>query len=185
MNRIILYILIILFSAQLYSQEVEVPIDLQLSIFVKIMPLEKKLSQKISEKKNINILIVYQNKYRPSLNERNNIIAFFRNNENKMYSVSDMIFYEENTVKNYILGNKIDVVLITSLRAVDISQLSEISKLTQVLTLTTLASQVEKGLSVGIEKHKEKPQILINLEQLKREGAVFSSHLLKIARVIE
>ena len=43
---------------------------------------------------------------------------------------------------------------------------------------------VEAGLSVGLDIERDRPQIVVNLEASRAEGADFGAQLLKLARVL-
>ena len=184
MRKLIIYFLFLI-NFDLICQDVIVPIDVQMSILSKLIYMEKKLSKKIEDKKTINVLILYQNKNRQSLNEKNEILNHFSNSQENSFEFSDLIYNNDNLLSDYCRKNKPDIIIVTSLRTADIKAIGEISGKNQSLTFSVEPDNVEKGLSIGVELVRDKPQILINIEQIKNEGSIFSSHLLKIAKILE
>ena len=184
MKRILIFILIFFFPIIVLCQDYEVPIDLQMSLLEKIISLEKKISQRVKENKKINILILYQRRYKVSLNARRDILQYFDEIQDRNLNIEDLVLQDGNSLNEYLSNNSVDIIIVTPIRVIDIRKFSEISAANRVLTFSLIPSYVEDGLTVGIDLKGGKPQILINLQQAKNEGAAFSSHLLKIAKII-
>ena len=51
-------------------------------------------------------------------------------------------------------------------------------------TITGVPEYVDQGLAVGIGIRRDRPLIIVNLEQARAEGAAFSSQLLALARIV-
>ncbi len=91
----------------------------------------------------------------------------------------------EQDLRNFLKQNEIIVLYLTPVRGVDISAITKICKEEQVLTITAVEEFQDNDVSVILGLEENKLQIKINLQSAKREGAEFSSRLLKIARIIE
>lgn len=60
----------------------------------------------------------------------------------------------------------------------------EISADEQITTLAAVPEFVEKGATLGVGERDGRPEIIVNLTSSKREGARFSSDLLRLCRVL-
>ena len=50
--------------------------------------------------------------------------------------------------------------------------------------MTGVPEYVDQGVAVGVGIRKDRPLIIVNLEQARAEGSVFSSQLLALARIV-
>ena len=179
----------LLTSTDVNSQEVVVPIDVQMQLFFKIISFDRNFKSRI--KNNITINIVYQKKFRNSLNALNEVLSFFDKNMNYRsfegfnVVVKPLAIESENDLKNYMTSNLNDIYYICPMRAVNISSISVHSKNNKILSFTGVQEYVEEGISFGFGIKGDKPLIIINLETSKKIGADYSSQLLRLAKVIE
>ncbi|MFA6570340.1 MAG: YfiR family protein [Bacteroidota bacterium] len=184
----ILLILNLLFSRTSFAQEIPVPVMNQLQIFYKIFSSNRNF--KLKEGNAIEICIVYQKKFRLSSGIKNQVLSIIEENgsfkkfDNKKINFSILSIENEKTLDNYLESNKVDIILITPLRAVNIELLAETTRKHKVLSFCFVPEYVESGLSVGIGSKAGKPKILINLKASREEGADFSSQLLKLSKII-
>jgi hypothetical protein len=164
-----------------------VPVDVQLSLFSKILTFDRNLKTRVGEE--IVVGIVYQGKFRKSLNVKDEIENF----KNQFLSKIDEIpvryvsidISEESDLANTISKNSIDILYITPVRALDLEVITIVSRTKHIITLTGVPDYVESGLSVGIGVKGGKPQIMINLSAAKAEGIDFNSKLLNLAKVVQ
>src|SRR5207248_1488455 len=77
-----------------------------------------------------------------------------------------------------------DVVYVTPMRAIDIAEIGRICRAHHLHTVTGVPEYVEAGLAVGIGLRRDRPLIIVNLEQARAEGAAFSAELLALARIV-
>lgn len=181
-------ILVILGTTTLWSQEMSVPIDVQYSLFLKILTFDRNLKSRVGNQ--IVIGVIYQGKFRKSVNVKDDLISVI--DKSPIKNIEDIpIRYalidigEEANLDSSVLRINVDILYITPLRAVEIKKITDITRTKRIMTLTGVTDYVESGLSVGIGTKGEKPLIIINLPAAKKEGVDFSSQLLKIAKVIE
>ncbi|MBI5324275.1 MAG: YfiR family protein [Ignavibacteriae bacterium] len=171
------------------SQEISVPVIYQLQIFNKILYSNRNFNS--IDKNNIEICIIYQKKFRLSSELKSQVLSFIEENSsfkelgNKKINFNVLSIETEKTLDNFLESNKVDIIMVTPLRAVDIEQLAKITRKHKVLSFSFIPEYIESGLSVGIGSKAERPQILINLKASKEEGVDFSSQLLKLSRIIE
>lgn len=184
----IIIILFLFFCKELVSQDIAVPVDDQIQIFFKIFAYDKNLNQKVKD--HLDIVIIYQKKFITSLNIKNSIQSLLESDNYKYYNsipvtIKSVSIESSSELDNYLRKNHADILYVAPLRALNISELAEITRARKILTITGVPEYVEEGLSVGIGIKSNKPQIIINLSASKSEGSNFSSQLLKLAKVIE
>lgn len=168
------------------AQEMLVPVDLQCKLFVKIFKFEPKLMAKLDS--GLVVGIVYQEKFRASLLAKKEAEQSFVVSEGKNKGRVRTIGIDLNRVEileQTVADSGIHALYITPLRAVDLADITAISRQYKIPTLTGIVAYVEEGVSVAIELKDEKPQIVINRPAAQAEGANFSSKILRLARVIK
>lgn len=181
-------ILVFLWTTTSKPQEMAVSVEVQYPLFLKILTFDRNLKTRVGEE--IVIGIVYQGKFKRSLNIKDELAKVMDGSSIKKiedipirYVAIDIS--EEPDLKNAISSKNVDILYLTPLRALEIGTVTAVSRAKKIVTLTGVPDYVESGLTVGIGTKGEKPQIIINLKAAKAEGADFSSQLLKLAKVIE
>lgn len=183
-----IFFLISLGIIYVYSQEMPVPLDLQLNLLPKILLYEKNLRNK--KLKVVNVGVVYQRKFRTSLNVKNEIMDYVKNNplkieENSILNFIPIPIEKESDITPVVIDKAINVLYLCPLKAVNMNSILEITREKKILTFSGVIDYIDMGISVVIDVKGEKPLITINLPSSKLEGADFSSQLLKLARVIQ
>jgi hypothetical protein len=79
---------------------------------------------------------------------------------------------------------RIDVLYVTPMRAVDFDTLKATVRASQVITVTGVPEYVERGLAIGVGVKGERPEIVINLDASRAEGAELNAQVLRIARIV-
>lgn len=165
-----------------------VPVEVQASLIKKIVTFDRNMSAKSGS--SFNILILYQKDFKTSLNAKNKIekalsgglISEFSDAPIKVFSFA---LDSDTDLKNEIMAHRIVAIYVAPLRAYDIDDISAISRAKKIVTFTGVPEYVDKGLAVGIDVKGDKPEIVVNLNAAKAEGADFSSQLLKMVRIIK
>lgn len=171
----------------MWAQEMVVPMEQQFPLLLKILIFDRNLKTKVGDE--IVIGILYQERFRRSLNVKDDFIDSMDNSINK--SVNNIPFktvsidIESNDLETVVMSEKIDLFYITPLRAFTMDKITDLSRSKRIMTLTGVPEYVEAGVSVGIGFKGGRPNILINLETAKAEGVDFSSRLLRLAQIIE
>ncbi len=182
------FLILILGQLQIFAQEIQVPVKIQVPIFLKILAFDKNLMKQAGNE--IVIGILYQRKYMKSRLIKDEIIS-----ELEKLGQIELLglplryvavdFKNAENLERIIDEGNIDIIYVTPLRAVDIGEIAEVTRKKKVLTFSSVPDYVEAGLSVGLGVKGEKPRIIINLSAAKAEGTDFSSRLLMLAKVIE
>jgi hypothetical protein len=161
------------------SVSMPVPAEVQAALFKNIW----KLDRNFDCTKGVKLAIVYQEKYNESVSAKDEFLASI----SRLGPHTTVVLVEAGTqelLSSGLHGNGLDMVYVTPLRALDISEIGRISRYERFRTITGVPEYVEAGLAVGIGIRKDRPLIIINLEQSRAEGAAFSSQLLSLARIV-
>ena len=180
-------LLTILWTGTSSAQEMAVPVDIQVPLFLKILTFDRNLKERAGDE--IVIAVVYQGKYRSSLNVKDEFVkllqeAAVKNIDGIPIRCVPLDIGERTDPQNTIAEHNADLLYITPLRAVNTEAITAASRAKKKPTLTGVPDYVESGLAVGIGIKGDKPQIIINLPAAKAEGADFSSQLLKLAKIL-
>lgn len=169
------------------AEEMEVPIDIQIPLFLKILPYDRNLKKRVGDE--IVLGIVFQEKFRKSLNVKTQLENFLeKSNEKKIddvpfrYVLINLSRLSE--FKPILAREKVDIVYITPLRAIAVETLVSHCRSMGITSLTGVPAYCELGIAVSIGSKGGTPLIIINLPGARSEGADFSSRLLKLAKVI-
>ncbi len=178
--------LCVVLAGELSAQEMSIPVEGQVSLFLRILAFDRSLADRAGDE--IVFGIVYQSRVRASLNAKDAVMATVNQNtriDGLPVRCVPIEVANRAQLRVAIIQHGIDVLYIAPLRAVSIEMISAISQEQRVLTLTGVADYVSRGVTVGIGSQGEKPVILINLAVAKTAGAELSSELLKLARIVE
>ncbi len=169
---------------QSHEQPMPLPVKDQMPLFLKILSYDKNLPERGDE---IVIGVVYQERYRNSLLAKDELVAVmkpYRTVSGRPVRLVPLAIDEKTSLADVLDDPRINVFYVSPLRAVDMEQITTVSRDHEIVTLTGVPSYLEAGLSVSLDVKGGKPQILINLPASEAEGADFHSQLLKVARVI-
>lgn len=170
------------------SQEMKVPIDLQVQLFMKILTFDRNLRARVGDE--VVIGIIYQEKFRQSLNTKEEFLSAmdeFTQTELQGIPVRciPIELHGETELEDSLSVHDLDILYLTPLRTIDIKKISLISRRKKILTLTGVPEYIEFGVAVSLGIREMKPKILINLTVAKEEGSDFSSRLLNLAEVTQ
>lgn len=185
-KRIYLFFMVLLlaFWSILFGQTV--PIEFQFQLLFKILKFERSLNQEPD--KQITLAICYQNLYRESLNIKEQCEIYLSQNKPVINKTQVSVIYinlNKESLERRIKEENVDLLYILPIRAYDLKKITEISDKYDVLTITSNEEYSKSGISIAFSLVGNKPQILINTKTSKREGADFSSQLLKLVKIIE
>jgi hypothetical protein len=79
----------------------------------------------------------------------------------------------------------VELLYVTPLRSVDIASVAAAAHDAQAMTVTGVPQHVMAGLAVGVRRLGDRPWLMVNLAQARRDGADFSAEFLKLVQVIK
>jgi len=161
------------------SISMPVPADVQAALFRNIWKLDRNFDSTTG----IKLAIVYQQSYFDSVTAKDEFLAAI-GRQGLHITVVLVEAGTQQLLSNGLRGADVDVVYITPLRALDVSEIGRISRFRRIRTITGVPEYVEAGLAVGIGLRRDRPLIIVNLEQARAEGSAFSSQLLALARIV-
>lgn len=168
------------------SQEVPVPGKLQAQLWVRVLSFDRALSAGAGKTLVLGILV--QRHHRASLDAATEIFAAIEalgpatGSETKLRPVLVDLDHEG-------LGARLDqldvaVLYVTPLRAMTVADVVRETRARGVRTITGVPQYVRDGLAIGLAVRDDRPEVLINLEAARAEGADLSSQLLNVARLV-
>ena len=182
------FILQSLCAPLLLAQKMEVPIKLQYPIFLKIMTYDRTLKARGDD--SVTFAVLYEQHFRPSFNAMEEFLNTL--SESPVNIIAGLPvrgvaidLNDETDLADELRSHHVDILYVAPLRAVQMKDISSITRAAKVLTVTGVTKYVEEGLSVSVGVRGEKPQLLINLAASRAEGADFDSRLLELARIIQ
>lgn len=190
MKTLLFIIVIICLASPVVAQEIETPVDVHIPIFLKALSFDRNLRARVGNGDEIVLGIVFQTKFRKSLNVKDQAEKFLEQSAgNKIGDIPFRIVTLEledlSSLKTTLLKEKITVLYITPLRAVNIEELVFICRSFHITSITGVPNYCEAGVAVSVGSKGGSPLIIINQEAAETEGADFSSQLLKLAKIIQ
>ncbi len=187
MKILLFCIFIICLTGPVAAQEIETPVEVHIPIFLKVLSFDRNLRKRVGDE--IVLGIVFQAKFRKSLNVKNQAEKFLEQlTGNKIGDIPlrivPLALDDMAGLKTAFLKEKVAILYITPLRAVDIKNLVFVCRSFHITTLTGVPEYCEAGVAVSVGAKGGSPLIIINQDAAETEGADFSSQLLKLAKII-
>lgn len=186
--RLLFKCLILFLSVSATADEIEVPIETQAAILVKILSFDRSLAEHPGEPLRIGVL------YQPRVRTSRVVFEAFRdalgNAERtlvagRVIQVVPIAVENEADVRSQLSVAPIQVLYVTPLRAVPVSAIVELTRRRSIVSFSGVRSYVNEGISVGLHSRGQKPEIVINIAANRAEGADFGAQLLKMARIVQ
>lgn len=178
----------LLVAATTMAQDILVPLDVQATLFLKILSFDRKVQSQSSQPMRIGVL------YQPRVRTSRDVFEGFQRAVTKsgMKTVAGRSLTlvpididGEADIAGQLGREPLDALYVTPLRAVSITAITDVTRHRGITTLTGVPEYVTAGLAIGLDVRGQKPEIMVNLLAQKAEGADFSAQLLKMARVIQ
>ncbi len=161
--------------------------DVQYSLFARILTFDRALQR--TGRDTIVIGVLYQEGVKISLQAKDDFLAAVAQSNIKEI-LGRQIECVPVAANGLLLPAEadsvgVDVLYVTPVRAYDIALLADHMADAKILTMTGVPEYVEEGIAIGIGSRGDKPEILINLEEAKNQGADLSAQLLHLATIVE
>lgn len=171
-----------------WTQEIEVPANVQFALLQKMLAFDRNLKARAGEE--IVIGILYQSNFRSSLNFKDELAAVVKKSEPDQLLNLPIRHVVIELVENLNLAEQaarhnLDIFYLAPVRAVDLKAITAVSHSRKILTFTGVPAYVEGGLTAGVGTKGDAPRIIINLPAAKAEGIEFNAQLLKLAKIVE
>jgi hypothetical protein len=172
---------LLMFGTWVPAQEIDVPVSLQTELFLKILAFERNHHDITTHQ--TTIAIVYQSRYRISLETRNEIVRTIQQKTSNTVRVID-IDLDNSSLTDAVQQMHPHMLFVCPLRSIAVSEIVSCARSNHVLTGTFMSEYVEQGLCLGIQLEQNRPAILVNMEAARAEQANFDSRFLKLAHLI-
>jgi hypothetical protein len=169
---------------KLLSQDLDVPIDLQVPLMLKATTYDRNFASKNQVQGVVQIGICYQSKFRKSLIEMEALKEQF----SKPVAGFKIQIVLMDLAEGQDLGKRkewaqLSIVYLTSMRGIDLDAIRTQTNGYDILSVCTDPAWVQKGITIGFELLGGRPHFVINRKNAVEEGCDFSSQLLKLATI--
>lgn len=178
----------LLLLAPLRAQEVPVPVEVQVTLFVKILSFDRHLNSRPAGPVVLGVL--YQGRYPTS----DHVAERFRAAAGRVrgdgagalsFQIVAIDLDETQDLAEALVRHQVLVLYVSPLRAMDVKDVALVARRGGVVTLTGVPRYVQAGLGIGLDLKDNRPEIIINLSATRAEGADLDAQLLKLARIVE
>lgn len=180
-------LIFITLTASAIAQQIEVPMEIQYNILLKVLSYDKNLSRFGTDE--IRIGVFYQSGFKASAAAKDELSESISKSKIKDIDKRKIsVFYSNLDYESpaaFIKEKKISVIYFLPLRAVSIENILTDTKKIKILSCSAVKDYLSEGVAISFALKSSKPEILVNLKAAKSEGTDFSSQLLKIVTVIE
>lgn len=181
---LLLLVVTLCMALKMEAQALEVPVDVQVPMLLKATTFDRTFTSKLQKNSVIHVGICYQDKYRTSLKEMEELqAALTKPIAGFQVKVSLLTMGEDEDLSQRKEWGGLSVIYITSMRGLDLASLLEQARNHKVLTVATDPKLAPKGVSMSFELVGSRPKFVINRSAAAAEGCDFSSQLLKLATI--
>lgn len=179
-KRLPLFLLFLLFGKVL-PQEMPVPASVQGELIPKILLLNKSFANK----KQINLGIIF-NKYSRGSADAMNVISEKVKSSDVGITINPIQIELSllNDIKVALNNYKLDAIYVAPLRGINLREIKTFCQENKIITISGTPEWTTEYFCIGFDIDNNKVKIDINIKTATEEGAEFSSHLLKIARIV-
>jgi YfiR/HmsC-like len=177
----VLFALSIVCPAAIAAQEMEVPVAVQVPLFLKVMTFDRQ--RRHGPDVEVLIGITYQSGYRTSVTTRDEVTRALAKAPNLKYRLI-LIDLDRDDLVEMLQHHRVNFLYVSPLRAISASSIAAIATAAHVTSVTGVPQYVEQGIAVGARLRGDRPRLMVNLASSKQSGADFTSELLKLAEVL-
>ena len=169
-----------------HAQNAPIPVTVQYRLLIKILEFDRHFEW--ASGKDVVLGIVYQRKFRPSLEAQEQMMNLIQNSGTEgglHFRAVAIDLIEGVDLQGEMVRNNISLLYVAPLRSINIEAITSVSRSLKLNTFTGVIEYANHGIGITIGIKDDKPQIIVNLAATKAEGSKYSSQLLGLARVIE
>jgi len=153
MKSLVTIILLFFLAAAVWSQDIQVPVEQQAPLLIKILSFDRNLRRNAD--KQIVFAILYQKKFRKSLDVKTNFEqAISKYSLTKIDSLPIKIvaidISEDSDLVSIVTINRVNVIYLAPVKATNIGDITTLSRMKQITTMTGVPDYVDAGISVGV-----------------------------------
>ncbi len=167
------------------EQEMDVPMDVQVQILLKVLAFDRKLAVRAPQA--LVVGVAYQGGNRSSLVARDEAVRALRAQPAPAGSGALRVVaidLDDTSLAEAHAKQALTHLYVAPLRATDVGAIATWARGAGVTTMTGVARYVSDGLALGVGLRGGRPRILVNVEASRLEGADLSAELLKLAEIV-
>lgn len=181
-------LLLLLACVSASGQEMPVPVETQVPIFLKVVTFEKRIAGE--KTKDFVLGVAYQSGYRLSVAVKDKFVDVARGEApngpaGRALRIVPLDLDGGESLDVVVSRAGVAALYVTPLRAFDVAQIAAVTRRNGVLSLTGVPAYVEAGLSITLTLSRDRPRILVNLAAARAEGAELAASLLNLATVFQ
>jgi len=163
----------------------EMPVEKQIPLLIKVLSFNKSMSL---EKKDFLVGVVFRKSLSTTDSVKNTVLQYNDSSQLTLSNGNAVRFTaidldRKDEMETIFRKKAFSALYITPVEFSRIPVIANFCRERRIVSMTGVADFVEEGISVGIGKRDQKPEILINLPVSVGEGANFSSRVLQIAKI--
>lgn len=167
--------------------DIVLPAEIQWSLMSKLLLYERALAERCEG--NFILGILYQGDYPSSLRVKNELVDAIRKSDVKEIGGNSVVvipidLLQVDSLTDVFSEYEINHLYLAPMRSPNLRMILEVTSEHRILTFTSSEDFSNRGVSVGLLLHSNKPSFTVNLVSMKKEGADFSSQVLKLAKII-
>jgi hypothetical protein len=170
----------------LAAQEMDVPVDVQLPILLKVLTFDRKLATRAPDE--VVVAVAFQGGNRASVVAKDAALRILRATPQLAEGVPLRVVtvdLDDTTLDVAHAAERITHLYLTPLRATDVRGIAGWARKAGITTMSGVTRHVENGLALGVGMRGGRPRILVNVEASRLEGAELSAELLKLAEIVQ
>jgi hypothetical protein len=187
MLRAVLCLLLLGMPASAAAQAMDLPVETQIPIFLKLLTFDRNLST--SPGTELVVAILFQGGNRESVEVRRQAETELRKAAQMFEGLTTRVVLidldQEEQLAERLQHDSVEAIYVGPLRAFDIKALLKVSRSAHIRTFSGVSRFVSQGVAMGATLRGDLPQILVNLPAARAEGADYPAQVLKLARVLE
>lgn len=165
------------------SQEMDVPVDVQLPILLKVITFDRKLAMRAPRE--VVVGVAFQSGNRASVVAKDQAMRILRDAADGTRMRGVAIDLDQGELHLVLAAQRITHLYVTPVRALDLRDVAAWARGAGVTTMSGVRRHLESGLALGVGLRGGRPRILVNIEASRLEGADLSAELLKLAEIVK
>jgi hypothetical protein len=166
------------------TQEMDVPVAVQIPLFLKVISFDRQLRAR--GQTDFVVAVAYQSGNRASTAARDEVSRWLKAERPTVLGLPVRVVtidLDHESLADCLKADQASLLYIAPLRAIDVGTLAAMAVTAGVTTVTGVPDYVGLGVAVGVRLQRDRPKILINLQGARLQGADFAAELLKLADV--
>jgi hypothetical protein len=177
--------LAMLAAAPAFSQEMDVPVSLQVPLFLKVFSYDRQARG--ADHGSPAFGIAFQSGHAASAAAKDQAARAFAAAAATVDGVPMrlvLIDLDKESLATVLGANHVCVLYVAPLRSVAIAKIAVVSRQAGALVVSGVPEYVNQGVVVGIRLAGERPKLIVNLAAMRATGADFPAELLKLTQVV-